>query len=529
MDKKTSDKLLKKISKLQEQIALFRNKLNEAKKENRLLQRDLKQLQELIEKLPGWFVLLQDEKVILTNRKILHDLGFEQNEVIGRPFLDFVHSDYIKQVKKRYKQHIKGEPVPDAYDLVLVNKEGEKIGCETRMEKIRYRGRRAFAVTMTPLDTRRQDERERLEAEKGRLIAQFSCGMTQQLNTCLDIINKGLTQETTSRENDPFLSELIKVKLWHERLVSLLQHLHGQEALDNGIVVDLAHVVEEARKTAESWAKTGTHKKGSHIQIKTFLRSSPPIRGNPDQIKDAIAFIITNAIEAIPMDGSVFVTAEESGGLAYLFIQDNGTGISPENMERILDPFFTTKNDNHLGVGFTIADAIIKRHGGRIEVMSTLGQGTTVSVQLPIAKSQSPSKTPPPGKVLKGAHVMIVAEEDGIRDLLSQVFITKGAKVTRPIAISKALRQIQKGKVDLVVVDLEGMSSHGIKWIEEITHIDPGLPVACIPSQRGNLEDEKGVLELSNNLILVKRPIETNSLLQVVSEKIANYRFKKTP
>jgi DNA-binding NtrC family response regulator len=124
---------------------------------------------------------------------------------------------------------------------------------------------------------------------------------------------------------------------------------------------------------------------------------------------------------------------------------------------------------------------------------------------------------------------MIVAEEDGIRDLLSQVFITKGAKVTRPASLSKALRPVQKGKVDLVVVDLEGMSSHGIKWIEEITRIDPGLPVACIPSQRGGLGDEKALLELSNNLILIKRPIETNSLLQVVSEKIANYRFKKTP
>jgi two-component system NtrC family sensor kinase len=118
--------------------------------------------------------------------------------------------------------------------------------------------------------------------------------------------------------------------------------------------------------------------------------------GNANQLQQVFTNIILNAQQATAKDGNLWIRAKnltgakaEPIGKIQLEFQDTGCGIAPENIERILEPFFTTKfGQKALGLGLTITYRIIQDHGGEIKIESQLNKGTTFIVILPVCHSQ---------------------------------------------------------------------------------------------------------------------------------------------
>jgi signal transduction histidine kinase len=117
---------------------------------------------------------------------------------------------------------------------------------------------------------------------------------------------------------------------------------------------------------------------------------------DPQQLKQALINLLLNAIQATPPGGAVQVTAAAETEALRIAVIDSGSGISPDMLERIFDPYFTTKPQG-TGLGLPIALRIIQAHGGTLEVSSLLGRGTTVEVCLPIA-TPGTEATPPPAR-----------------------------------------------------------------------------------------------------------------------------------
>jgi signal transduction histidine kinase len=108
----------------------------------------------------------------------------------------------------------------------------------------------------------------------------------------------------------------------------------------------------------------------------------PPLIVDRQQLKQALINLLLNAIQATPAGGSVRVTAEAEGEALRIAIMDSGSGIAPDLMDRIFDPYFSTKPDG-TGLGLPIALRIIQAHGGTLDISSALDRGTTVAVRLP--------------------------------------------------------------------------------------------------------------------------------------------------
>ena len=104
-------------------------------------------------------------------------------------------------------------------------------------------------------------------------------------------------------------------------------------------------------------------------------------------MRGALMNLIVNAIEAMPEGGTLSVTSETSGDMLLLRIADTGSGISEEEAKKIFEPFYTTKEQG-LGLGMPYARKIIEQHGGAISLVSQLGEGTTISVALPVAEER---------------------------------------------------------------------------------------------------------------------------------------------
>jgi signal transduction histidine kinase len=107
------------------------------------------------------------------------------------------------------------------------------------------------------------------------------------------------------------------------------------------------------------------------------------VRGDGEKLRQAFLNIVINALQATPTGGSVSIDLNKGASGFDISFRDSGSGIAPDNLQRIFEPFFTTKADG-TGLGLAVTRKIIEGHGGRLDIESEAGMGTTVSVRLPL-------------------------------------------------------------------------------------------------------------------------------------------------
>lgn len=124
--------------------------------------------------------------------------------------------------------------------------------------------------------------------------------------------------------------------------------------------------------------------KNNNIKVKLDLEKNiPEFLIDPDRIQQVLLNLSKNAIHAMPKGGTLFVSTETRSKLCIVRFRDTGTGIAEENIQKIFDAYYTTKEEGS-GLGLMIANQIIREHGGRIEVTSKIKQGTTFSITIPM-------------------------------------------------------------------------------------------------------------------------------------------------
>ena len=121
------------------------------------------------------------------------------------------------------------------------------------------------------------------------------------------------------------------------------------------------------------------------VQVTTEIGSDlPTVYVDPGQIEEVLTNLVTNAYQVMPDGGRLTIRAQVEGGTVALSVADTGCGISPENMDKLFEPLFTTKTRG-IGLGLTISRNLLEANGGSIEVESEVGKGSTFKVRLPAA------------------------------------------------------------------------------------------------------------------------------------------------
>ena len=130
---------------------------------------------------------------------------------------------------------------------------------------------------------------------------------------------------------------------------------------------------------------------GPPPRLLVTLNDSMAVSGGPTDLRRALSNILFNAVDALPSQGGhIDITSRRDGRWAVIGVRDNGAGMSRETLKRIFEPFFTTKGTGGNGFGLNICQEIVTRHGGRLEVESGEGTGSTFTVVLPMADSPEP-------------------------------------------------------------------------------------------------------------------------------------------
>ena len=525
MKSEQSSSLKNRIERLRGENQELREKLATLKKESRSLQRALRDKSKLLTEFPGPMALIQGGEVILINDAALNQLGYTAEEILGRNFLDFIHPSSFEYVRDLHQRRIAGKPVPDQYETYLSTKSNEAWCCEIRVKKIRYQGRMAFLVNLIGLDQRKQKETLIRQSEKAEALARMASGLNRELSNCVPflmervLLDQGM-KSPPDKTQDPLVKNIGAAvelgKIITQKLSCLTKSKNPRSDI---ALLDLKKIVKGAVAiTRPNWNEF-SESRGVKINVRTYLRILSPIEGHPTEIQDVFVAMISNAIDALPNGGEIYLTTEEGAGFAHAYIQDDGVGISDDIKDKIFDPFFTTKNESRLGLGLSLARAIVSRHGGEIEFISQKGQGATFIVKLPLAKQKT---SPHPRRAknrIRNSLILILAGDNIIKDLLSQSLQSRGGKITTASTSIEGLKILRKNKFDLIIAAPEKYNLEPRELIPRIKKIGGDTPIVLVNAREGKYSHE-ALQKLGADLV-ISRPLNMSRILPLVSEAVA--------
>ena len=445
----------------------LRNQLSQLKKEHKALQKDIKRQFDLLDAFPTGFILVQEGKIIHVNRTALKMLGHFGDNIIGRPLFDFIHPISQKKIQDLLGKWTTGKMPPHLYETLFRTPNEDALTCEIMAQKVRIGGRGAFLFNLIPSDERLKKERHKIHLAKMEAMLTMASRLAQHFSQHLKTILDNVTEiRSKLPENHTLLDSMIKINeaaLEMHNTSAKLDRLSRPESRAGATRrFDLKETAEEAVRCVLPQVKNEADKREVSINVRTYLRAVSPVEGIPEDIQDVIVNMVLNAVDAMPEGGDLYLTTEENGNHAYIYIQDTGIGIPDQIEEKILDPLFTTKGEGCAGLGLSLSYAILQRHRGEIEVTGREGQGATIAIKLPLAAPVKAVNKKGLSKARPDALILLVHENALVRELFCQVMEYKGPQVVKATNGAEGLHHLRKRTYDLVVVD-SGLSDMTIK------------------------------------------------------------------
>lgn len=370
--------------------------------------------------------------------------------------------------------------------------------------------------------------------ERTRVLAAFGSGLTRELHPVFATL-LGRAQLLLARApNDPLREGLVALEEAAWRGTDLLQRLLGlAEADQRGAVADLPAIVQEAVSFARARLRAEAESRGA-IEMSADLGATPPVEASAGALREAVVGLVQNAVEAMPAGGTLTVRTRGHEGGAELVLVDAGEGIPSEIRGRIFDPFFTTRS-GHLGLGLTVAEAVVLRAGGRLEVeRAGAGGGTRVTVWLPAAgmrpaapapeaaasaRLPSTEARPPAGRT--GA-VLVVEEEEGIRTEVLNTLMAVGHRVEAVPDADAALARLGQGGIDVVLTDLALRDRSGLHLASAVKERSPGTAVVLLTGWGRRLHEDR-LRESGVDVMLVK-PLQPERVREAVADALHRCR-----
>ena len=350
----------------------------------------------IIDTLPlSLYAIDRDYKIVAWNRnRELGELGLPRGEALGRNIFEVLTKQNRELLEREFgKVFATGK-------IHRVEQESITESGETNhwlISKIPMRADEddqvSHVITVGEnITVRVKAHRAVARAEKLAAVGRLAAGVVHEINNplatiaaCAESLEKRMQEGAFGASPDAedlreylglIRDEAFRCKTITNGLLDFSRLRAGQR-----VPVDMSEVIKAT-------ARLVTHQqRGDNIQIVIEAAADlPNVSGDLGQLQQAVIALATNAIDAMPGGGILTLRAMHSNSRVLVQVTDVGIGIAPENMTKIFDPFFTTKDVGRgTGLGLAVCYGILSDHGGRLDVRSTLGVGTTFTITLPIA------------------------------------------------------------------------------------------------------------------------------------------------
>jgi signal transduction histidine kinase len=353
-------------------------------------------------------------------------------------------------------------------------------------------------------------------AQKMEAVGRLAGGVAHDFNNLLSVVlsYSDMLLERMAPDH-PMFEELKQIEGAGVRAAALTQQLLAfsrQQVLQPKAVV-LNDVIGGVDKML-------TRLIGEHITIRTSLAPDLGlVHVDPTQMEQVIVNLVVNARDAMPRGGVIDITtANVDSGHVLLTVTDHGEGMDAATLERIYEPFFTTKDlGKGTGLGLATVFGIVQQSGGRIDVDSAVGRGTTFRIYLPRISARTTETTDDaPQSAVAGTETILVVEDEAIvRDLVVQILERQGYTLLSASSGKEALELCEREtrRIDLLVTDVIMPVMDGRELAERITALRPGIRVLLMSGYPNDV-----LREIDPDVQFLRKPIQPGPLAKRVRE-----------
>ncbi|RED11213.1 ATP-binding protein [Pontivivens insulae] len=376
-------------------------------------------------------------------------------------------------------------------------------------------------------------EAQFVQSQKMQAVGQLAGGVAHDFNNLLTALSGHCDLLLLRRgKADPDYADLMQIKQNANRAAALVrqllafsrkQTLQPRDLQLAEVLGDLSHLLNRLL----------TERVGLHIDIGTDL---PNVRVDLRQLEQVIMNLVVNARDAMPSGGEVTVSARnvelaeplqrdratvEPGRYAVIEVRDNGVGIADRDLNKIFEPFYTTKRPGEgTGLGLSTAYGIIKQTGGFIFVDSVVEEGTTFTLYLPhVEATATGASAIPQIRVVDDVDVqegkiLLVEDEAPVRAFAARALQLRGYEVIEADCGEDALEIVRSGvQIDLIISDVIMPGLDGPSWVAEAREVDAELRVIFMSGYAEDMLDAGVIQEHSS---FVAKPFSLNDLTLAV-------------
>ncbi|MFQ5957409.1 MAG: ATP-binding protein, partial [Candidatus Brocadiales bacterium] len=452
-------------------------------------------------------------------------IGVPVEKIKGMHHTQLHPEDEATYYKKKFEDTVKEGRKTSTKDVFICNKDGRKIPVEISGSVIEFGSKKVLHGIFRDVTKRKQMEEMLLQSEKLKAMGEMTSGIAHEFNNVLAIIQGNVQLLERSYGDHAEMMEglgiIRKATADGAETVRRMNEFTRVEGDSSRFrPVDIRGLIRQAIDFERPRWKDMAQARGMTYGVDLGgLEEVPLVWGSPAELREVLINMINNALDAMPGGGrlSFRTTWREGEDTVFVNISDTGVGMSEDVQRRLFDPFFTTKGPEGSGLGMSVAYGIITRHGGRIDVESRPGKGSTITLRLPVAKEMARSREsykPGQGVKSKDRRILVVDDEKEICRFLDKFLSGEGYGVRSVDNGAEAIRLLKGGGFDLVLCDLAMPGVSGWDIIRELEALDKRPKVGLITGWGTMFENLKKD-ELGVDFV-VKKPIEFSELSRLI-------------
>jgi len=447
--------------------------------------------------------LLDVEGTLLeANRTALNFVGVGAEEVIGKPFWEtpwWTHSPPLQEkLREAIRNAARGEVV--RFEVTHPARDGQMHYIDFSLKPVYDAAGQVILLIpegrditnrVVAEDAKRKLEQQLVQAQKMEALGQLAGGIAHDFNNLLTVIVGHTEMLLLDKSDGPWRHDLEQIHQASERAASMTRQLlaFSRQSVLEPKVINLNTVVAQM----ETLLRRSI---GEHVELVVRAAADAyPVKADPDQLSRALLNMAINARDAMPDGGTLVIetrnidlpaevtsVGDHAGSTTHVLLSmsDTGCGMTAETKSRLFEPFYTTKGQGKgTGLGLAVVDGIVKQSGGRIDVFSVPGSGTTFHVYLPAAREDDVTIASQPDARAPRGHetVLLVEDEPAVREMTQVALQRHGYTVLPAASGAEAIRiaKANQGAIDVVLTDVVMPGMSGPQLVEQLRADHPNL------------------------------------------------------
>lgn len=464
--------------------------------------------------------------------------GYTREESLARNFSDIVAPEYLELAEQMLAHKISGGE-STTYELEIVARDGRRITVEVNTRMTLEDGKPVGVQGIARDITERNQLAEQLrQAQKMEAIGVLAGGVAHDFNNVLtaisgysDLALRKIAADSPIRH---YITEIQDAGVRAAALTAQLLAFSRKQVL-RPKVHNLNSVIAGVERMLKRIVKENIE---FRILLDPELRN---IKADPGQIEQVIMNLVINAGDAMSRGGLLTIETQNiyldadyvsqhneivPGWFVKMVFTDTGEGMEPEVLQRLFEPFYTTKEfGKGTGLGLSTVYGIVKQSGGDITVYSEVGNGTTFKVYFPCADNgpnQQPAAVNKREQITATETILLVEDDVTVRNLVYNVLISESYVVMEADTGEAALAicRVHKGKIDLLISDVIMPSMGGAELKSEIVKTRPDIKMLFMSGYTGETVAQTGFLDAGTAFL--EKPFTPDALCRKVREVLSS-------